>query len=109
VADPWVIKQHDTWPNWEGQLTDANGVVDLTNATSARLLRQPQPGGTLQDLALTFKAPRTSGFVVRDWVTGDNGTAATYKCEVEVTWNDGSIETFPNTGTYTMIVEPDLG
>jgi hypothetical protein len=109
MAEPWIIKKGDTWPNWEGQLTDANGIVDLTNATSAKLMRVPTGGGSLQTLTLTFNTPRTLGFVTRDWQTGDNDTIGTFKCEVEVTWNDGSIETFPNTGVYTMVVEPDLG
>jgi hypothetical protein len=109
MADPWIIKQHDTYPPLEAQLSDKNGVVDLTNAASARLLRQPTPAGALQDLPMTFKSPRTSGFVVRDWATGDNAAAGTYSCEVEVTWNDGKITTFPNDGTFTIKVEADLG
>lgn len=106
----WTIKAHDTWPNWVGQLKDATGrPVDLTNATSAKLMRLPQGGGALQTLALTFVSPRNSGQVMRDWQTGDNDTAGVFNCEVEVTYSDGSVETFPNTGVYVMTVEADLG
>jgi hypothetical protein len=106
----WTIKQHDTWPNWTAQLRDAsNRPVDLTNATSAKLMRLPAGGGALQTLDLTFLSPRTQGQVMRDWQTGDNATANECRCEVEVTYNDGSVETFPNTGVYTMTVEADLG
>jgi hypothetical protein len=110
VAKVWTLKQHDTWPNWEGQLQDENKQpIDLTNAASAKLMRVLTTGGSLQTLPLTFKTPRTSGFVVRDWQDGDNDVPGTFKCEVEVTLNDGSIMTAPNEGTYTMIVEADLG
>jgi hypothetical protein len=106
----WTIKQHDTWPNWVGQLRDSTGsAVDLTNATSAKLMRRPNPAGSVQTLTLSIVVPATLGQVMRDWQTGDNDTANVYDCEVEVTWNDGSIETFPNTGTYQMTVEADLG
>lgn len=105
----WTIKQHDTWPNWVAQLRDATGAKDLTNAASAKLMRLPQGGGALQTLTLTIVSPATLGQVMRDWVDGDNDTASVYSCEVEVTWGDGSVETFPNTGTYQMTVEADLG
>lgn len=106
----WTLKQNDTWPNWVGQLKDAsNRPVDLSNATTAKLMRLPEGGGALQTLTLAFVEPRTLGQVIRDWQTGDNAVANVYRCEVEVTYADGSVETFPNTGVYTMTVEADLG
>jgi hypothetical protein len=41
-------------------------------------------------------------------VGADTNTAGTYYGEVEVTYADNTVETFPNNGYFTIIIKEDL-
>jgi len=43
------------------------------------------------------------------WNAEDTANAGSFKAEFEVTYTDGSIETFPNDGYITIEIDPDLG
>ena len=49
-----------------------------------------------------------SGIVQYPWVGADTNTAGTYYGEVEVTYADNTVETFPNNGYFTIIIKEDL-
>lgn len=38
MAASLTVKQYDTWPVWKLTLSDANGPIDLTNASSVKLV-----------------------------------------------------------------------
>ena len=44
-----------------------------------------------------------------DWAPGDTAIPGTYWAEFEVTYADGAIESFPNTGHIAVVIADDLG
>jgi hypothetical protein len=49
-----------------------------------------------------------NGIVEYSWQAGDTDTAGTYYGEIEVTYGDATVETFPNNGYFTVIIKEDL-
>ena len=103
------IKRNDTAPAFTATLRDAAGVaVNLTGATVRFLMRNPRTR-TLKVAAAMTILDATAGRVSYAWQTGDTDEAATYQVEVEVTFGDGTIETFPNGEHHELQVIKDLG
>lgn len=101
------IKQNDTSPSLEAKLSDNNLVsVDLTAAT-VMLHMKAVGGGVVLDQQMTITDDE-GGVVQYDWQTGDTATVGTYYVEFEVTYADGSVETFPNTGSLPLIITREL-
>ena len=105
----FYIKQNDTSPSLQATLTDASGTaINLTGA-SVRLHMKAVGAFTLKvDEAMTI-SDATGGVVVYDWQGGDTDTFGTYNIEFEVTYSDSSVETFPNSGSETVIISKELG
>ena len=102
-------KRNDTRKTIRLQLTDANGAVDMTNATSARLhVYREDTRAQKINAAMTFENPRTDAWVYYQPVTADVDTAGRYLMEVEVTFSDASEQTFPDNGFDTLIIYDDL-
>lgn len=101
------IKQNDTSPSLEATLSDANLVpVKLTAATV--MLHMKAIGGDVvldEQMAITDDE---GGVVQYDWQVGDTATVGTYYVEFEVTYSDGSVETFPNTGSLPLVITREL-
>ncbi len=103
----FYIKQNDTSPALSATLTDFGGnPINLTSA-SVQLHMEDQAGTIKIDSACTI-TNGVNGIVQYDWVTGDTDTVGTYKVEFEVTYFDGTIETFPNKGYETVVVVGEL-
>ena len=49
-----------------------------------------------------------TGEVTYSWGTADTDTAATYQAEIEIVWNDGKAETFPNDSYWEVVVTDDI-
>lgn len=106
-----TIKQHDTAPAVSITCTGDAGPVDLTTATQVKII------GSLEGLVLfaDVTTGTDEGVVTRAWfpgdvdTAGDTATSGTILVEVEVTWPDGTVETFPADGYLTVEVLPDLG
>lgn len=109
------IKQNDRRPLFVVALKDDFGeateaAVNLTTASTAvfnmRLAASPQTlkinraGCAISDAA--------NGEVTYSWGTADTNTNGAYQAEVEVTWNDGKVETFPNNTYWTVNVVDDI-
>lgn len=107
MALKWIMKQHDTLPSLELTLLDGTTPVDLSAADSALFLMR-NFGGLKVNSAMTF-VDRVHGKVRYDWVTGDTDTASDYDAEVQITWADLRIQTFPADQYITVSVEADLG
>jgi len=102
------IKTNDTGPVLSVTLTDANGNGIGLAGASARF-HMKAFGAT----SLKIDAPATiiddvNGVVKYDWLAGDTDTAGTYYGEIEVTYADTTVETFPNNGYFTIIIKEDL-
>jgi len=107
VAD-FVIKQNDTSPDFQRTLLDSDGVaVPLTGAT-VRFHMYDQMRTTAKIDGAATITDAANGVVVYSWAAGDTDTTGWYWGEFEVTFSDGSIETFPNTGYTSIKVSPEL-
>ena len=108
MAD-FYIKKNDRKPSIRAVLTHSDNSGGLLLATSVRFIMRPVGGSTasvasagvletVTDTALTARY---------DWGAGDTAAAGQFSCEWEV--SDGvKLETFPNTGYFTVEVVQDL-
>ena len=104
-----TIKQNDTWPKLEATLSDANGPVDLTAATSVKFIMR-KVGGTpiVTGTGAKKSPPGVDGVVTYTWIAADTSVVGSYEGEFELTF-PGGVETFPNEGYFTIEIVDDLG
>ena len=107
------IKRGDSWPPIDAQLTDQDGPIDLTTATSVTLLFKTASGSTTYSKACTVTDAAT-GLVRYAWTTADAASGPTsevntFNIEWEILWSDSTKTTVPNVGYKTLAIEPDLG
>lgn len=102
------LKRGDTAPQFRAQLLDDTTPVNLTTATAVRLRMRNHTGDQTVSASMTVEAG-TTGWVHRAWADYELAVEGTYKAEVEVTWADGTIQTFPRNSYVRVIVNADLG
>jgi len=102
------IKTNDTGPVLSVTMTDANGNPVGLEGASARFHMKAFGADSLKIDAPATIGAAGDGTVRYDWVVGDTDTAGTYYGEVEVTYGDATVETFPNNGYFTIIIKEDL-
>lgn len=109
MASSFYIKQNDTAPSIEAVLTDANGrTKSMAEAASVKFHMKSETGTILiEDGTGTVKTP-AKGIVAYDWQAGDTSNTGIHNAEFEITYNNGTIETFPNTGYIRVIVKDEL-
>ncbi len=100
-----VMKRGDTKPSFRAQCLDGTTGVDVTSSSAIRLLI----GGLAPKALALTKEAGTAGWVGRTWASGDLPDEGAYRIEVEVTWSDGQVQTFPANGYAILIVNADLG
>lgn len=110
MTDIAYLKQNDTSPTLDAILTNAAGeVVDVTNA-SVRFHMQMVGATTLKIDAAATVVDGEAGHVRYTLQPGDTDTPGSYKAEYEVTFLDGSVETFKNTpDQLRVVITPELG
>lgn len=102
------IKRGDTSPSMLATLQDANGsAVDITGATVRFHMRKTGSSATVVDEAATV-VTADAGLVRYDWQTSDTDTVGSYQAEFEVTYSDGTIETFPNNSYIPVNIVSDI-
>lgn len=110
----FTIKQNDRRPLFVvalkddfGELTEAP--VNLTTASTVVFNMRTATGGTIRvnrgGAAITNAA---AGEVTYSWGTADTALNGSYEAEVEVTWADGKVETFPNNSYWTVTIVDDI-
>lgn len=113
------IKQYDRRPLFVVVLKDNFGeedeaIVNLTTASTAVFNMRPEGSSVARitrGAALISNA--AGGEVTYSWGTssgtvGDTAVPGTYEAEIEITWNDGKPETFPNDGYWEVEITDDI-
>jgi len=105
------IKQGDTRPYLRKRLLDGEGAaVDLTGATVRFHMRGvDETVAKVDDFAVPDADQVTNeGWVEYRWATGDTDTAGRYYTEWEVTYSDGTVQTFPTAAPDVLTIEGEL-
>lgn len=111
MATVHTIKRNDTWPPFRTRLLDGNGEpVSLTGAT-IRFIAIDNAGQSLIDGAAVADADQVTnkGWLQYEPTAADTALAGTFRCEWEVTFPTGKVETFPVLAYDLLIVRGDLG
>jgi hypothetical protein len=104
----FTIKQNDTSPSLGATLKDALlASIDLTGA-AVKFHMNSLEGVSKVNQSMTI-TDAVSGVIQYDWQAGDTDTVGAYSAEFQVTFSDGSIETFPNDGNLTVSIVKELG
>ena len=104
----FYIKQNDTVPSLRAALENGSGTaVDLTGATCQFHLREIGKTSVTTDSTAQIVNEAT-GIVQYNWVADDTDTVGSYQAEFEVTYSDGTIETFPNNGYIRVEITDDI-
>lgn len=103
------IKQNDTSPALEAQLTDDDGSgIDLAAAdVQFHLVSRDRSETAVDDTATIVDS--TDGVVKYEWSASDTDSSGRFLAEFEVTYDDGTIESFPNSRNITVEIVPELG
>jgi hypothetical protein len=104
------IKQGDTAPALEGICRDGFGSpVNLTGATVLFKMRLAPAGAVkIASGAMGAVGNVVLGRQKYSWSTSDTDTAGTYEGEVQATFSDGRIRTFPPDGYFTIEITDDI-
>jgi hypothetical protein len=103
-----VIKRRDTSPSIVATLTGGDEKpVDLTRASV--VLNMIRASGRLVIARAPVTVVDAAGGVVRyDWASEDTDSRGEHRAEIEVTYSDGRVETFPAGGYLTIQIIEDL-
>lgn len=104
----FVLKKGDTSPVLEATFKDYDGTAVSIISATVKILVKTLDGVSVVNSAMTI-TDGINGVAEYGWQSGDTDTAGTYKVEFEVTFDNGSVETFPNTGYEMLVIKEDLG
>jgi hypothetical protein len=93
------MKVGDTSPLPVFTLYDANGVADLSSGQTVRFIMAQSSDGdyvTAEDATFVAGSSTAGEVTLSSWTTAANGSSGDFEAELEVTWTDGTITTFPN-------------
>jgi hypothetical protein len=106
------IKRGDTAPAFEKSLNDELGQpVNLDGLTELDFHMRDENYETVVDDDTTGNVSVenvVSGDVSYQWQSGDTDTLGSYKAEFVVTYDDGTIQSFPRNGMYDIEVTEDI-
>lgn len=105
----FTIKRNDRRPRWRVQLTANGSPVNGTLAANVRFIMKQ--GSTIKVNKQPMSAvDAANGIYEYIWADGDTDTSGTYTAEVEVDWGGtpAVLQTFPNTGYFSITIEDDL-
>jgi len=104
----FIIKQGDTSPSLAARLVTAdNQSANLAGATVVFHFRKTRGVASVVSAAAVVVDPAT-GQVRYDWTESDTAASGNFEGEFEVTYADGSIETFPNEGYIDILVPEQI-
>lgn len=99
----YYVKEDDTAPSLQATLKKPDGSpVDLTDTNVD--IRITGARGASNTINADATIDDAAGGVVLYQLQPDDTNEGRYRVEFEVTYDDGSIETFPNKGYHTLMV-----
>jgi hypothetical protein len=110
----FILKQGDRRPSFVVALKDDFGeeteaAVDLTTAGTAYFNMRAANGGAVKISRGTATiTSAATGVVTYAWGATDTDTAGDYEAELEILWNDGKAETFPNDTYWDVEIVDDV-
>jgi Rib/alpha/Esp surface antigen-like repeat protein len=105
---PFALKQNDTSPAVRVELFDSVGKrVDLTGCTVRFLMRVKKAEVHKVAGAVEFEDVK-NGIVIYRWAPADTDTVGDFQAEVEVTYPDNTVETFPGCGYIGVRISDDI-
>ncbi len=114
MAEPdFTIKRRDTSSSLFITAEDADGnAVDVQGATAIFRMRNIQGGDTLIEDSMDIVqagdgSDGTTGQIAYTWLTVPD-TAGLFVAEAQITFANGDIQTYPNTGFIYIRVTEDL-
>lgn len=109
MAATFYIKQNDTAPTIEAALTDSNGRRrTMETAAAVRFHMKDENGNVLIENGIGNVQSPTKGIVAYEWQAGDTANTGIHSAEFQVTYDNGQVETFPNTGYIKVIIKDEL-
>lgn len=102
-------KKGDTGPPLDMVLYEGAAPADLTTASTIRFLMRDENDAQKINALCTVLGAATAGTVRYAWQAADTDTEKRYRAEVQVTYADGTIVTYPKRGYLTIDVVKDLG
>lgn len=104
MSRTFTIKRGDTSPALRFAIEPES--TDLTLATCTFQMR-PRRGAIAIDSEATVE--NLSPPVLRyNWASGDTDATGVYEAEFRVTYADGTVETFPNSGFISVVIKGDV-
>lgn len=102
------LKRNDTSPAIRSTLLDGSGTVILLTGASVKFLMKDKAGNIIVNAAAVI-IDAINGVVEYQWIGADTAVLGFYKAEFEVTYSDGTVETFPNEGFTSILITEDIG
>jgi hypothetical protein len=104
------LKEGDTSPAIKFQLLGSDGSgVNITGAEVRFIMADGSTTVVDDDTTGNVKiTDAATGKVRYDWQQGDTSDSGIYEAEWEVTYTDGTVETFPNSENIIIRIAPDL-
>lgn len=93
------MKVGDTSPLPVFTLHDANGVCDLSSGSTVRFIMVESSDGdyvTAESASFVSGACSCGQVTLASWSTSANASSGDFEAELEVTWVDATVTTFPN-------------
>lgn len=104
----FFLRQHDTRPVIDATFEDANGAIDLTDASCLFVFRPRWSGVATTGTATILSA--VSGMVRYTMTSGNSATANVFYGEFRATLTGGNTLTIPNSAPFTFeIIERLIG
>lgn len=104
----FTIKQNDTSPGIRTTLYDGDGLIqDITGNLGVTFHMKNAAGTVVIDEAATV-VDAAGGVVSYTFDATETATAGAFEAEFEVTYADGSIETFPNGSNIAITIVDDI-
>lgn len=108
MSETFHIKQGDSAPNLRAILKNPDGTAASLVGSTVRFSMRTSGGAVIVSRQPCALVDAPNGVVEYDWQDGDTDTGATHLGEFEVTYSDGSIETFPNDGFVRIMITKQI-